>query len=44
MEQKVSRLKLWNQFGVLREVAKFPKHGFLDGTFDKWLHKATFWS
>lgn len=29
---------------VLREVAKFPKQGFLNGTFDKWLHKATFWS
>ncbi len=29
---------------MLKEVAKFPKQGFLNGTFDKWLHKATFWS
>jgi len=29
---------------VLRETTKFPKHGFLDGTFEKWLHKATLWS
>ncbi len=29
---------------MLKEVAKFPKHGFSNGTFDKWLHKATFWS
>jgi hypothetical protein len=28
---------------VLKEVVKFPKQGFLDGTFDQWLHKATFW-
>jgi hypothetical protein len=41
-EQKVSWLKLWNQSNVLREATKFPKHGFSDGTFDKWLHKATF--
>jgi hypothetical protein len=41
-EQKVSWLKLWNQFGVLKEAMKFPKQGFSDGTFDKWLHKATF--
>jgi hypothetical protein len=43
-EQKISWLKLWNQFDVLKEATKFPKHGFLDGTFDKWLHKANFWS
>jgi hypothetical protein len=42
-EQKVFRLKLLNQSSVLKEAAKFPKHGFLDGTFDKWFHKATFW-
>ncbi len=42
-EQKVSWLKLWNQSGVLKEGVKFPKHRFLDGTFDKWLHKATLW-
>jgi hypothetical protein len=41
-EQKISWLKLWNQFDVLKEATKFPKHGFLDGTFDKWLHKANF--
>ncbi len=35
-------LKLWNQSGVLKEATKFPKQGFLDGTFDKWLHKTTF--
>jgi hypothetical protein len=29
---------------VLKEARKFSKHGFLDGTFEKWLHKATFWS
>jgi hypothetical protein len=34
-EQKVFWLKLWNQFSVLREVRKFPKHGFPNGTFDK---------
>jgi hypothetical protein len=28
----------------LKEATKFPKHGFLDGTFEKWFHKATFWS
>ncbi len=38
-EQKVSR----NQSNVLKEAKKFPKQGFLDGTFDKWLHKTTFW-
>jgi hypothetical protein len=43
-EQNVSWLKLWNQFGVLKETAKFPKQGFSDGTFDKWFHKAIFWS
>jgi hypothetical protein len=29
---------------VLKEATKFPKHRFLDGTFDKWLHKKTFGS
>jgi hypothetical protein len=43
-EQKVSWLKLLNQSGVLKEAMKFPKQGFSDGTFGKWLHKATFWS
>jgi hypothetical protein len=28
---------------MLKEAKKIPKDGFLDGTFDKWLHKATFW-
>jgi hypothetical protein len=23
---------------------KIPKQGFSDGTFDKWFHKAIFWS
>jgi hypothetical protein len=43
-EQKVLWLKLWNQSSVLREAIKFPKHGFSNGTFDKWFYKATFWS
>jgi hypothetical protein len=43
-EQKVLWLKLWNQSNVLRETRKFSKHGFSNGTFDKWLYKATFWS
>jgi hypothetical protein len=30
-------------FGVLKETMKFPKPGFLDAQFNKWLHKATFW-
>jgi hypothetical protein len=34
-EQKVSWLKLWNRSGVLWEVAKFLKHGFSYGAFDK---------
>ncbi len=25
------------------EANKFPKHGFLDVQFNKWLHKATSW-
>ncbi len=29
---------------MLKEATKFPKQGFSNGTFDKWLHKATFWS
>jgi hypothetical protein len=33
-EQKVSWLKFLIQSNVLREASKFPKHGFLDGTFD----------
>ncbi len=40
-EHKVFWLKLQNQFDVLKEVMKFPKHGFLDGTFDKWFYKPT---
>ncbi len=43
-EQKVLWLKLWNQSNVLKEVKKFPQHGFSNGTFDKWLYKVTFWS
>ncbi len=41
-EQKVSWLKFWNQSSVLKEATKFPKHGFSNGTFDKWLHMVTF--
>jgi len=41
-EQKVSLLKIWNQSNVLKEAKKFPKQGFLNGAFDKWLHKTTF--
>jgi len=29
-EEKVAWLRQWNEFGVLREANKFPKHGFLD--------------
>jgi hypothetical protein len=43
-EQKVLWLKLWNQSNVLKETRKFSKHGFSNGTFDKWLYKVTFWS
>jgi len=28
---------------VLWEATKFPKHGFSNEAFDKWLHKVTFW-
>jgi hypothetical protein len=41
-EQKVLWLKLSNHSSVLKEARKFPKHGFLNGTFDKWLYKMTF--
>jgi hypothetical protein len=43
-EYKVSWLKLWNQSSVLKEVVKFPKHGFSNGTFNKWFHTTIFWS
>jgi hypothetical protein len=36
-------LKQWNQFGITREAQKFPKQGFPNATFDKWLHITTFW-
>jgi hypothetical protein len=42
-EQKLSWLKLWNQSEMLKEEENFPKQGFLDRIFDKWLHKATLW-
>ncbi len=35
-------LRQWNQFGVIKEAQKFPKHGFLDANFDKWLQRAIF--
>jgi len=41
-EQKLAWLKQWNEFGVSKEAKKFPKQGFLESQFDKWLHKATF--
>jgi hypothetical protein len=40
--QKLSWFKKWNELNVLREAKKFPKQGFSDEQFDKWLHKATF--
>ncbi len=43
-EQKVLWLKLWNLSSVLKEARKFSKHGFSNGTFGKWLYKATLWS
>jgi hypothetical protein len=42
-EQELQCLKTWNQSGVLCETQKFPKQGFCDSIFDKWLPKATFW-
>jgi hypothetical protein len=42
-EKKVSWLRQWNEFGILREAKNFPKLGFSNVQFDKWLHKATFW-
>ncbi len=41
-QHKLSWLKTWNEFNVFKETKKFPKQGFLDKQFDKWLHKATF--
>jgi hypothetical protein len=38
-EHKVSWLKQWNEFRVMKEAKKFPKHGFSNIQFDKWLHK-----
>jgi hypothetical protein len=43
IDQKLFWFRQWiNQFGVFREAQKFPKQRFLDATFDKWFHKATF--
>jgi hypothetical protein len=42
-EQKVVWLRQWNEFRVLKGAKKFPKQGFSNIQFDKWLHKATFW-
>ncbi len=36
-------IPLWNEFVVLQKGKKFPKLGFFDFQFNKWLHKATFW-
>lgn len=30
--------KQWNKLGVFKEAKKFPKYGFLNSQFDKWLH------
>jgi hypothetical protein len=38
---KVKWLQRWNQSATLREALKFPKPGFNDSMFPKWLHKAT---
>ncbi len=43
-EQKVLWVMEWNESSVLRETIKFPKQGFSNFMFDKWLHMATFWS
>ncbi len=43
-EEKVLWFKLWNLSSVLKEARKFSKHGFSNGTFGKWLYKATLWS
>ncbi len=42
-KQKLSWLEMWNEFIVLWKAKIFPKHGFFDSQFDKWLHKETFW-
>ncbi len=39
---ELSLLKQWNESNVLKKANIFPKQGFLDIQFDKWLHKATF--
>jgi len=41
-EQEVLWLMQWNKSNVFREAKKFPKQGFSNFMFDKWLHKATF--
>jgi hypothetical protein len=43
-EQKVLWLMEWNKSSVLKETKKFSKQRFYNFMFDKWLHKATFWS
>jgi hypothetical protein len=42
-EHKLSSLKMWNEFVVLRKAKKIPKPGFFDSQFNKWLYKATLW-
>jgi hypothetical protein len=41
-EDKVSWLIQWNESSVLNEAINFPKQGFSNFMFDRWLHKATF--
>jgi hypothetical protein len=43
LEHKLPWFKKWNELSVLREAKKFPKQGFPNEQFDKWLHKVTFW-
>ena len=42
--QKVKWLERWNKSASFRETQKFPKPGFNDADFVRWLHKATWWS
>jgi hypothetical protein len=41
---KVKWLQRWNQSATLRETLKFPKPGFNDSMFPKWLYKGTWWA
>jgi hypothetical protein len=39
---KVFIVEAMEPTSVLKEATKFPKQGFLNGTFDKWVHKVIF--